>query len=109
MSTPTIERKGWFTGLIDGAARAFAFGGNAASEPQRTPEGSGRKIDAKGLTLQVQRLVASGHTPADIARRTAMSQDTIALLLHLTPASPDESAAQGTIFRVAPAKDRQEG
>src|SRR5690606_8333717 len=77
MSAPASEKKGWFTGLIDGAARAFAFGGGAATQPaERIPEQARRKIDVKGLTLQVQRLVASGHTPADIARRTALSQDT---------------------------------
>lgn len=104
MSTSTSEKKGWLTGLIDGAARAFVFGGGATSQPEQMTERPGRKIDVKGLTLQVQRLVASGHTPADIARRTSLSQDTIALLLHLTPGSPAESAAQGTIFRANPGK-----
>lgn len=102
MSTPASAKRGWFTGLIDGAARAFAFGGSPATQLESRPQRTGRKIDAKGLTLQVQQLIASGHTPADIARRTALSQDTIALLLHLTPARPDETAAQGTIFRAAP-------
>jgi hypothetical protein len=110
MSSATTEKKaGWFTGLIDGAARAFAFGANAGTEggraekTNRKSEKAGRKIEMKGLTLQVQRLVADGHTAAEIARRTALSQDTIALLLHLTPAGPDETAAKGTIFRVAQA------
>ena len=101
MSGPASGKKGWFTGLVDGAARAFAFGGGTSTAIERTGDGPGRKIDMKGVKLQVQRLAADGHTPADIARRTALSQDTIALLLHLTPVSSDESAAQGTIFRAA--------
>ena len=102
MSTPMSEKRGWFTGLIDGATRVFTFGGSSTPQQERSTDASGRKIDMKGLTLQVQRLVASDHTSADIARRTALSQDTIALLLHLTPVSPVESAAEGTIFRVEP-------
>jgi DNA-binding CsgD family transcriptional regulator len=110
MSNVVMEKKaGWFTGLIDGAARAFAFGGNGsvdskltarAGRSDRKAEKAGRKIDVRGLNLQVQRLAADGHTAAEIARRTALSQDTIALLLHLTPSTPDESAGQGTFFRV---------
>lgn len=113
MSAAAPEKKaGWFTGLIDGAARAFAFGGSSTPDGKQAVRGeksernggkTGRKIDARGLTLQVQRLIADGHPAAEVARRTALSQDTIALLLHMTPANPDESAAQGTIFRAAKA------
>lgn len=96
MSTPASEprKTGWFSGMIDGAVRVFAFGGGqlpATPAPvARTVRpakngGSGRKIDMKGVNLQVQQLAADGHARSEIARRTALSQDTVALLLHLTP------------------------
>ncbi len=118
MSIGTVNEKknGWFGGLVDGASKALAFGngskapGMAAPAAEREslkgrPAEAGkpvRKVRMKGLTLQVHRLAADGHERAEIARRTALSQDTVALLLHLTPeapSTPDESAGRGILFR----------
>lgn len=121
-TTTDSKRAGWLSGLIDGAARAFAFGSGSSTALADVParsRGTGRekggksgksgkslrKIDMKGVTVQVQRLAADGHPSAEIARQTALSQDTVALLLHLAPAASDETAGRGNFFRTEPSAE----
>ena len=56
MSNATTEKRaGWFTGLIDGAARAFAFGANSGTESSRS-EKAERKSEKVALYARTGRI-----------------------------------------------------
>ena len=108
MSTATAEAKksGLFAGLVDGAARAFSFRKATArpaattADARPTYRGGTTKGDIRSRTPEIQRLAAEGIPTAEIARRTAISQDTVSLLLHLAPTESVDSAGRGTFFRI---------
>lgn len=108
---------GWVTGLVESTRRIVVFGrrGHAADgtaaiarKPKRSAtRKTGTKRGNAPLTrrvAQVRKLAATGLDRREIARRTRLSQDTVAMLLNLSTPAPAESAGRGTFFRIFQAR-----
>lgn len=107
MTQATQEEMGWFAGMVDGARKAFGLAsGRTAEKPKRRPKAkkpkrsATSKIDYRARASLTRRLADEGFTIAQIAKRTGLSQDTVTMLLKLTPSEgPEESAGTGSFFR----------
>ena len=116
MSTPASEprKTGWFSGMIDGAVRVFAFGGGQlpatpAPVARTVRPAKNRRVRLnrsmrRASALQVQQARRGRSRPV----RDRASHGTLAghggasaprALGHLTPNASDETAGRGTFFR----------
>ena len=78
----------------------------AAAEERETPEAPrpARTSPTGGLTLQVGAFADEGATSSQIAQRTGLTHDAIALILHFRRSPRTEVATgRGTVFRAEPA------
>jgi hypothetical protein len=101
MSKPTrryLPGFGWLLGCVDAAAGVLAFGGLFGAGPAGPRRKTGAAAGQRSAA-DVRRLAAAGLGRTEIARRTALPQDIVAMLLNLTGEEAAESAADGTFFR----------
>jgi len=96
-------RSGWLRELVEGATNAFAFSRRGSTDdvrPRRSRWRAKNAFDSRARTADVHRLAALGFDRTEIARRTALAQDTVSLLLNLHSLEAAESAGHGTFFRL---------
>jgi hypothetical protein len=105
--------------LVDAVARVLAFGrsgANRTAAPAPAPQpswkaafGAGGRKSSASLRKRIgafQRFSGRGAPPLEIARRTRLSQEAVAMLTYLDGNKAAESAARGSFFR---ARGRREG
>jgi hypothetical protein len=104
---PTRQHpSGWLRQMLDGASNAFASRRREATAVRfATAATRGRRQEdrtsqPRGRTADVRRLAAQGLDRTEIARRTALAQDTVSLLLNLPSIEAAETAGGGTFFRL---------
>lgn len=100
----SVPGAAWFGEMVEAIRRILVFGrGTPAPARPRKVKPVARKRAANAMdkrAAEVRKLAAAGVERHEIARRTRLSQDTVAMLMHLAAVQPAESSGQGTFFRI---------
>lgn len=94
--------RAWFHEMSDAARRALGIRrtSTGGKRDRRAAPTRRSRIDLHARAAVTRKLADQGFDRVEIARKTRLSQDTVAMLLNLTPAEPVETSGSGTFFRI---------